>query len=111
MVCTRAIEAASSSVARRQPHRVPLQEAQDPVSELEVLTEDVEKDVTSSSEIDSKGLVREASTATDEEDEHLVYDWTRFRKDKIWRRFKLYYCKRRVIIERGVEVQSSTSAP
>jgi cation diffusion facilitator CzcD-associated flavoprotein CzcO len=66
--------------------------------------EDVGTDDTVGSGSDSKGLVREASTATNEEDEHLVYDRTRFRKDKIQRCFNLYSSRRRVIIERGVEV-------
>jgi hypothetical protein len=49
MVHTRASEAASSSVARQQPCRAPLQEAQDPESEPKVVMEDVE--VTMSPEI------------------------------------------------------------
>ena len=42
-------------------------------------------------ESDFEGLVRESSTAIYEEGEHLVYDRTRFIKDKIRSHFNLYY--------------------
>jgi hypothetical protein len=63
--------------------------------------EDVGTDDIVGSGTDSEGPVREASTTVDE-DEHLIYDQRRFRKDKIWRCFNLYYSRCRVIIERGV---------
>ena len=65
---------------------------------------DVRANDTTSSGSDSKGPTREASTATDEDVERLVYGRAHFRKDKIRQSFNLYYIKRRVIIDRGVEV-------
>jgi hypothetical protein len=105
MVWTQASEAASSFACpqRHQAHD-PFQDAQGTKSNPKVVMEDVGADDTAGSGSDSEGPVREASTTIDEEDEHLVYDRTCFKKDMIWHRFNLYYSNPRVIIERRVEV-------
>ena len=71
------------------------------------MIEDVGADDTADSGSDSEGPVREASTAIDKEDEHLFYNRTHFKKDKIRHHFNLYYSRRRVVIERGGEVADS----
>jgi hypothetical protein len=50
-------------------------------------------------------LIREASTATNEEDSKLVYDHTRFCREKARRQYFHYYHGRRIIIERGVTIE------
>jgi hypothetical protein len=45
--------------------------------------------------------IREGSTATDRDDDDLVYDHTRFRRDKVRHRYTRYYHRCRIIIERG----------
>jgi hypothetical protein len=72
MVRTRVREAASSS-ARLRPCRALLQDAQDLESESKVIMEDVEVDDAAGSGSHSGGPIKEASTTTDEEDNHLVY--------------------------------------
>jgi hypothetical protein len=49
--------------------------------------------------------IREASTATDEEDAKLVYDHTLFQKDKVRRRYFHYYHGRMIIVERGAIIK------
>ena len=72
MVRTRASEAVSSSTARQRLHRVPLQEAQDLELEPEIVMEDVEGDDVAKNRPGLGEPIREASTATDEEDAELV---------------------------------------
>ena len=105
MVRTRASEATSSSVARQQPRRAPLQNAQDPESEPEVVMEDTESDDAARDRPVLDELIKETSTATDEEDAELVYDHTRFRRDKVRCRYFRYYHGRRIIIERGAATE------
>ena len=47
--------------------------------------EDVEADNAAGSKSDFGGPIKEASSGTEEEDEHLIYDRTCFRRDKVWR--------------------------
>jgi hypothetical protein len=49
--------------------------------------------------------IREASTATDKEDANLVYDHTRFRRDKVKRRYFCFYHECRIIVERGAAIE------
>ena len=49
--------------------------------------------------------IRGASTATDKEDEELVYDRIRFWRDKVRRRYFRYYHRRRIIVERGAVIE------
>jgi hypothetical protein len=42
----------------------------------------------------SRGLIIEASSAMDEEDDNLIYDRERFRKNKDQRRYDPYYINR-----------------
>ena len=49
--------------------------------------------------------IRGASTATDEEDEELVYDRTHFRRDKVMHCYFCYYHGRRIIVERGAVIK------
>jgi hypothetical protein len=105
MVRTRASEAASSSAACQQLCRAPLQEAQDPESEPEVEMEDVGSDDSVGDRSVPGTPIREASTATDEEDADLVYDHTRFRRDKVRCRYFHYYHERKIIVERGVAIE------
>ena len=49
--------------------------------------------------------IQGASTATDEEDKDLVYDHSRFRRDKVRRRYFHYYHERRIIVEREVVIK------
>jgi hypothetical protein len=83
MVRTCASEVTSSSVARQRPCRAPLQEAQDPESELEVVMADVESDNAARDRPVLGEWIRRASTTTDEEDSKLVYDHTCFHRDKV----------------------------
>ena len=66
--------------------------------------EDEETDDAANSGSNSGEPIREANTATDKEDEHLVYDHTSFRKDKIRCRYNLYYSGPRVIIKEGAVI-------
>jgi hypothetical protein len=50
-------------------------------------------------------LIREGSTATDRDDDDFVYDHTRFRRDKIRRRYTRYYHGCRIIIERRAAIE------
>jgi hypothetical protein len=61
----------------RETH-VPLQDAQDPESELEIVMEDVGTDDTTGSGLDFGGPIREASSATDSEHfrKNLVYKFS-----------------------------------
>jgi hypothetical protein len=101
MVRTCASEAASSSAACQQPRRAPLQEAQDPESELEVMeSDDAARDRPVLGE-----PIKEASTSTDEEDAELVYGHTCFRRDKVRCRYFRYYHGRRIIVEMGSTIK------
>ena len=103
MALTRASEAASSSARprSRQTH-VPLQDAQDPKSNLEIMMEDIGTDDTTGSGSNSRGPIREASSATDKEEDNLIYDREQFRKNKARCHYDFYYRDRKVIVERGV---------
>jgi hypothetical protein len=105
MVHTHASEATSSSITRQQPHQAPLQEAQDPEFEPEVVMEDVESDAAAKDRSIPGEPIREASTAIDKEDTEVVYDHTRFRRDKVRRRYFRYYHGRRIIIGRGATIE------
>ena len=48
------------------------------------------------------GPIREASSTTDVEDDNLIYDRERFRKNKAQHHYDFYYRDRKVIIKRGV---------
>jgi hypothetical protein len=67
--------------------------------------EDVESDDTAKDRPVPGEPIREASTATNEEDAELVYDHTRFRRDKVKRRYFRYYHGRRIINERGATIE------
>ena len=49
--------------------------------------------------------IREASTATDEEDAELVYDHTHFWRDKVRRRYFCYYHGCMIIVKRGTIIE------
>jgi hypothetical protein len=49
--------------------------------------------------------IREASTTTDEKDAELVYDHTRFWRDKVRCRYFRYYHGCKIIIERGATIE------
>jgi hypothetical protein len=98
-------EAASSSATCQRPRRAPLSEAQDPESEPEVVMEDMESDDATKDRPILGELIREASTTMDEEDAELVFNHTRFRRDKVKRRYFRYYHGRRIIIERGATIE------
>lgn len=61
--------------------------------------EDVEADDAIGSGSNSRGPIREASSATNKKDKNLIYDRTHFRRDKVRCHYNLYYSERRVIIE------------
>jgi hypothetical protein len=67
--------------------------------------EDVESDDTVRDRPVPGEPIREASTATDDEDAELVYDHTRFQRDKVKRRYFYYYHGRRIIVERGAMIK------
>jgi hypothetical protein len=106
MVRTRASEAASSSAARQRQRLAPLQDAQDPKSEPEIAMDvGTESDDTIGGGPVPGELIHEGSTATDRDDDDLVYDHTRFRWDKVRHRYTRYYHGRRIIIERGAAIE------
>jgi hypothetical protein len=49
--------------------------------------------------------ISEGSTATNRDDDDLVYDHTHFRRDKVRRRYTRYYHGRWIIIERGATIE------
>ena len=49
--------------------------------------------------------IRGASTTTDKEAIELVYDHTRFWRDKVRRRYFRYYHGRRIIVEKGAVIE------
>jgi hypothetical protein len=49
--------------------------------------------------------IREANIATNEEDAELVYDHTRFQKDKVRCRYIGYYHGCWIIVERGAMIE------
>ena len=100
-----ASEAASSSAARQQLSRAPLQKAYDLEFELEVVMEDAENDDAARHRPGSSEPIREASTTTDEEDAELVYDHTHFWKDKVRRRYFCYYHGHRIIVKSGAIIE------
>jgi hypothetical protein len=67
--------------------------------------EDVESDNTARDRPGPGEPIREASTATDEEDAELVYDHTRFRRDKVRRHYFHYYHGRRIIVGREAIIE------
>jgi hypothetical protein len=100
MVCTRTSEAATYLAGHQRPHRAPLQKAQDPESEPEVVMEDVESDDAVRDRPVLSEPISEASTGTNEEDAELVYYHTRFQRDKVRCRYFCYYHGCKIIIER-----------
>jgi hypothetical protein len=105
MVRICASKAASSLAACQRPRRAPLQEAQDPEFEPKVVMEDVESDDAARDRLVLVELIREASTPMDEEDAELVYEHTRFRRDKVRCRYFSYYHERKIMIERGATIE------
>jgi hypothetical protein len=105
MVSTCTSEATSSSAAHLQLRRAPLQEAQDPDSDPEVVMGEVEGDDTAKDRLGPGEPIREASTAMNEEDAELVYDHNRFQRDKVKRRYFCYYHGCKIIIERGAIIE------
>jgi NACalpha-BTF3-like transcription factor len=59
--------------------------------------EDVESDDTAKDRSVPGELIRKANTAMDEEDVELVYNRTRFQRDKVRRRYFHYYPGRKII--------------
>jgi hypothetical protein len=49
--------------------------------------------------------IREGNTATDRDDDDLVYDHTHFRRDKVRHQYTHYYHRHRIIIERGTTIE------
>ena len=105
MVRTRASEAISTSAARQRPRRASIPEVQDLDSDQEVTMEEAASDDTTKNRPVPEEPIRGANTATNKEDEDLVYDGTRFRRDKVKRRYFRYYHGRRIIMERGAVVE------
>jgi hypothetical protein len=64
--------------------------------------EDVEADDPIGS--DSGGPIREANSATNKEDDNLIYDWEHFRNNKAQCRYDYYYNGCRIVVELGVDV-------
>ena len=62
-----------------------LQDAQDLESEPEVKMDDIMSDDTLNSSPDPKGPIRKANSGTNRDEDHLIYDWERFRVDKACR--------------------------
>ena len=105
MVRTYASEATSTSVTRQRPHQASVPEIQDLNSDQEVTMEETARDDTTRDRPIPGEPIRGASTATDEEDEDLVYDRTRFRRNKVRRRYFHYYHGRWIIVEIGAVVE------
>jgi hypothetical protein len=105
-VHTRASEAASSSAALQRRCQIPLQEAQDPESEPEVVMDiNTESDDTAGGRPVPGELIQKGSTATDRDDDDLVYDHTYFQRDKVRRRYTRYYHGHRIINKRGAAIE------
>ena len=51
-----------------------------------------------------KGLISEIISCTDRSDDDHIYDRTRFRKDKAKHRHQTFYQRRKVVVERGVDI-------
>jgi hypothetical protein len=106
MVRTRASKAASSSAACQRWRLAPLQDAQNPEFEPEIAM-----DIGAESDDTARGgpvpgePIRKGSAATDKDDDDLVYNHTRFRRDKVKPRYTHYYHGRRIIIERGATIE------
>jgi hypothetical protein len=66
------------------------------------MMEDVGTNGTACSRSDSGGPIRKASSATDKEDNNLIYNQECFRKNKARRCYDFYYRDCRIIIEQGV---------
>jgi hypothetical protein len=104
-VRTRANEATSSATRQRQ-RLAPVQDAQDPEFEPEIAMDvDTKSDDTAGGRPVPGEPIREGSTATDRDDDDLVYDHTRFQWDKVKRQYTRYYLGRRIIIERGAAIE------
>lgn len=54
------------------------------------------------SDLDHEGLIREANSATDKDDDKLIYDRDQFRVDKARRQYEFYYHDRKIVVERGI---------
>jgi hypothetical protein len=67
--------------------------------------EDLESDDAARDRPGPGELIKEANTTTNEEDAELVYDHTRFWRDKDKRRYFHYYHRRKIIVERGAIVE------
>ena len=65
------------------------------------MMEDVESDDIAKHRLGLGEPIREASTTTNEEDAELVYDHTRFWRDRVKRCYFRYYHEYRIIVERG----------
>ena len=105
MVRTRASETTSSLAARQRLRHAPLQEAQDLESEPEVVMEDVESGDAARHKPSPGEPIRKASTIIYEEDAELVYNHTRFQRDKVKHRYIHYYHERRITVEKGVIIK------
>ena len=97
---TRAIEA-TSSFEHPRPRRThdPFQDGQGTKSDPEVVMEDVGTDDTTGSGSDSKGPIRKASSATNEEDKNLIYDQKCLKRNKARHHYDFYYRDHKVIVE------------
>jgi hypothetical protein len=67
--------------------------------------EDVESDDAAKGRPIPGEPIREATTTTDEEDAKLVYDHTRFLRDKVRHQYFCYYHGCKIIIERGAAIE------
>ena len=101
MVRTHTSETTSTLAACQRPCRAPIQEVHNLESKSEVVMEGVESDDTARDRLVPGDPIRGANTAMDEEDAKLVYNRTRFWRDKVKHRYFRYYHGRRIIVERG----------
>ena len=67
--------------------------------------ENVESDDTAKNRPRPGEPIKEASTATDEEDAELVYNRARFQRDKVRCRYFRYNHGRRISVERGAIIE------
>ena len=105
MVRTRASETTSSLAARQRLRHAPLQEAQDLESKPEVVMEDVESDDVARHKPSPGEAIRKASTTTNEEDAELVYNHTRFWRDKVMHCYIRYYHGQMIIVKKGAIIE------
>ena len=69
------------------------------------MMEDIENDDFARDRPSPGEPIKEASTATNEEDTEFVYDHTRFRRDKVRRRYFRYYHGRKIIVKKGAIIE------